>query len=60
LESRGFSPPTIKQALSAIRRFGFEVAGAGMLDPNIAAAVGRVKTVGNPASLAKPLSATAA
>jgi len=31
-----------------------------MLDPNIAAAVGRVKTVGNPASLAKPLAATAA
>jgi integrase len=35
LEGRGFSPSTINQALSAIR----------MLDPNVAAAVGRVKGV---------------
>jgi integrase len=45
LEGLGFSPSTINQALSAIRRLGFEAADAGMLDPNIAAAVGRVKGV---------------
>jgi integrase len=45
LEGLGFSPSTINQALSAIWRLGFEAADAGMLDPNIAAAVGRVKGV---------------
>jgi len=45
LEGLGFSPSTINQALSAIRRLGFEAADAGMLDPNIAAAVGTVKGV---------------
>jgi integrase len=45
LEGRGFSPSTINQALSAIRRLGVEAADAGMLDPNVAAAVGRVKGV---------------
>jgi integrase len=45
LESLGFSSSAINQALSAIRRLGFEAADAGMLDPNVAAAVGRVKGV---------------
>jgi integrase len=45
LEGLGFSPSTINQALSAIRRLGFEAADSGLLDPNIAAAVGRVKGV---------------
>ncbi len=45
LEGLGFSPSTINQALSAIRRLGFEAADSGMLDPNVAAAVGRVKGV---------------
>lgn len=45
LEGVGFSASTINQALSAIRRLGFEAADAGMLDPDVAAAVGRVKGV---------------
>lgn len=45
LEGLGFSPSTINQALSAIRRLGFEAADSGLLDPNVAAAVGRVKGV---------------
>jgi integrase len=45
LEERGYAASTINQALSAIRRLGFEATDAGLLDPNIAAAVGRVKGV---------------
>lgn len=45
LEEHGYSSSTINQALSAIRRLGFEAADAGLLDPNTAAAVGRVKGV---------------
>jgi integrase len=45
LEGLAFSASTINQALSAIRRLGFEAADAGMLDPNVAAAVGRVRGI---------------
>jgi integrase len=43
LESAGYSPATVNQRLSAIRKLATEAADNGMLAPEVAAAVARVK-----------------
>jgi integrase len=45
LERRNLAPSTINQHLSAIRALADECAESGLLDPPIAAAIGRVKGV---------------
>jgi site-specific recombinase XerD len=43
LESDGYSPATVNQRLSAIRKLAAEAADNGMLDSSVAAAVAKVK-----------------
>lgn len=43
LEAQGYSAATINQRLSAVRKLATEAADNGMLRPDVAAAVGRVK-----------------
>ena len=43
LEERSLSPSTINQRLSAIRRLAMEAADNGLMAPNIATAISRVK-----------------
>ena len=43
LESRGLAANTINQQLAAVRRLANEAADAGLLSPELAAGIGRVK-----------------
>jgi site-specific recombinase XerD len=45
LESRGLAANTINQQLAAVRRLGHEAADAGLLSPELAAGISRVKGV---------------
>src|SRR5947199_2796629 len=45
LESRGLAANTINQQLAAVRRLAHEAADAGLLSPELAAAISRVKGV---------------
>jgi site-specific recombinase XerD len=45
LLEKHLAPSTINQRLAAVRRLAFEAADNGLLDPNIAAAIGRVHGV---------------
>ena len=43
LESRNLAPGTINVRLAAVRRLAYEAADAGLLSPELAAGIGRVK-----------------
>src|SRR6202521_619151 len=43
LESRGLAANTINQHLAVVRRLAYEAADAGLLSPDLAAEIGRVK-----------------
>jgi site-specific recombinase XerD len=43
LESRGLAPATINIRLAAVRRLAYEAADSGLLSPELAASIGRVK-----------------
>jgi integrase len=45
LEARGLAANTINQQLAAVRRLAYEAADAGLLSPELAAGIGRVKGV---------------
>ena len=45
LEQRGFAPATINLRLAAVRRLAYEAADAGLLSPELAAGIRRVKGV---------------
>jgi site-specific recombinase XerD len=45
LESRGLAANTINQQLAAVRRLAYEASDAGLLSPELAAGIGRVKGV---------------
>src|SRR5438105_10026267 len=45
LESRGLAANTINQQLAAVRRLAHEAADSGLLSPELAAGIGRVKSV---------------
>ena len=45
LESRGLAANTINQQLAAVRRLAYEAADAGLLSPELAAGISRVKGV---------------
>jgi hypothetical protein len=45
LESRGLAANTINQQLAAVRRLAHEAADAGLLSPELAAGINRVKGV---------------
>jgi len=45
LEQRGYAPATIKLRLAAVRRIAYEAADAGLLSPELAAGIRRVKGV---------------
>ena len=45
LESRGLAANTINQQLAAVRRLAHEAADAGLLSPDLAAGISRVKGV---------------
>src|SRR3972149_9260953 len=45
LEQRGYAPATINLRLAAVRRIAYEAADAGLLSPELAAGIGRVKGV---------------
>jgi site-specific recombinase XerC len=45
LESRGLAANTINQQLAAVRRFAHEAADSGLLSPELAAGISRVKGV---------------
>ena len=45
LEQRGFAPATINLRLAAARRIAYEAADAGLLSPELAAGIRRVKGV---------------
>src|SRR5262245_26432234 len=45
LEQRGYAPATINLRLAAVRRIAYEAADAGLLSPELAAGVRRVKGV---------------
>jgi len=45
LEQRGFAPATINLRLAAVRRIAYEAADAGLLSPELAAGIRRVKGV---------------
>ena len=45
LEQRGFAPATINLRLAAVRRVAYEAADAGLLSPELAAGIRRVKGV---------------
>src|SRR5216683_1384830 len=48
LESRGLAANTINQQLAAVRRLAHEAADAGLLSPELAAGISRVKGVKQP------------
>jgi hypothetical protein len=43
LEQRGYAPATINLRLAAVRRIAYEAADAGLLSPELAAGIRRVK-----------------
>src|SRR5919106_1885127 len=43
LEQRGYAPATINLRLAAVRRVAYEAADAGLLSPELAAGIRRVK-----------------
>jgi site-specific recombinase XerC len=45
LEQRGYAPATINLRLAAVRRIAYETADAGLLSPELAAGIRRVKGV---------------
>ena len=45
LEQRGYAPATINLRLAAVRRIAYEAAAAGLLSPELAAGIRRVKGV---------------
>jgi hypothetical protein len=45
LEQRNYAPPTINLRLAAVRRVAYEAADAGLLSPELAAGIRRVKGV---------------
>src|SRR5881275_460172 len=45
LEQRGYAPATINLRLAAVRRVAYEAADAGLLSPELAASIRRVKGV---------------
>src|ERR1700687_202695 len=45
LEQRGYAPATINLRLAAVRRIAYEAADAGLLSPELAASIRRVKGV---------------
>ncbi len=45
LEARGLAANTINQQLAAVRRLAYEAADAGLLSPELAAGISRVKGV---------------
>ena len=45
LEQRGYAPATINLRLAAVRRMAYEAADAGLLSPELAAGIRRVKGV---------------
>ena len=45
LEQRGYAPATVNLRLAAVRRIAYEAAGAGLLSPELAAGIRRVKGV---------------
>jgi len=45
LEQRGYAPATINLRLAAVRRLAYEAADAGLLSPEVAAGIRRVKGV---------------
>ena len=45
LEQRGYAPATINLRLAAVRRIAYEAADAGLLSPELAAGIRRVKSV---------------
>jgi site-specific recombinase XerC len=45
LEQRGYAPATINLRLAAVRRIAYEAADAGLLSPELAAGIRRVKGV---------------
>src|SRR6201997_2525953 len=45
LEQRGYAPATINLRLAAVRRVAYEAAAAGLLSPELAAGIRRVKGV---------------
>src|SRR5207247_7483780 len=45
LEQRGYAPATINLRLAAVRRVAYEAADAGLLSPDLAAGIRRVKGV---------------
>src|SRR2546425_1556579 len=45
LEQRGFAPSTINLRLAAVRRIAYEAADSGLLSPELAAGIRRVKGV---------------
>jgi site-specific recombinase XerD len=45
LEQRGYAPSTINLRLAAVRRIAYEAADAGLLSPELAAGIRRVKGV---------------
>jgi len=45
LEQRGYAPATINLRLAAVRRVAYEAADAGLLSPELAAGIRRVKGV---------------
>ena len=45
LEQRGYAPATINLGLAAVRRIAYEAADAGLLSPELAAGIRRVKGV---------------
>ena len=47
LEERGLAPGTINVRMAAVRRFAYEAADCGLLSPELAAGIHRVKGVRN-------------
>src|SRR5919201_3207503 len=45
LEQRGYAPATINHRLAAVRRMAYEAADAGLISPELAAGIRRVKGV---------------
>jgi hypothetical protein len=55
LEQRGYAPATINLRLAAVRRVAYEAADAGLLSPELAAGIRRVKGVRDLLPSAVPL-----
>lgn len=51
LKQRGYAPATIDLRLAAVRHIAYEAADAGLLSPELAAGIRRVKGVSSPREL---------